>query len=262
LGVGGGIVWDSQARSEYEECLLKARFLTEPSEPFRLIETMRWTPGAGFQLLARHLRRLQTSSRYFGFVFEEVGVRRALRRAVAGKSDPQRVRLTLGPRGDVEVEATPLTTASDPLWRYALASTPVDSNDWRLHHKTTLRGLYERELAARHAESGCDEVVFCNERGEITEGSRTNVFLEGNGVWLTPPLSSGVLDGCLRRELLERGPQHVIEQVLRPEDLADGTVWFGNSLRGLIRGAALDSRGGAARDDVPKSRIAAAGLIG
>jgi para-aminobenzoate synthetase/4-amino-4-deoxychorismate lyase len=262
LGVGGGIVWDSHARSEYEECLLKARFLTEPSEPFRLIETMRWTPGAGFHLLARHLRRLQTSSRYFGFVFEEVGVRRALRRAVAGKSDPQRVRLTLGPRGDVEVEATPLTTASDPLWRYALASTPVDSNDWRLHHKTTLRGLYERELAARHAESGCDEVVFCNERGEITEGSRTNVFLEGNGVWLTPPLSSGVLDGCLRRELLERGPQHVIEQVLRPEDLADGTVWFGNSLRGLIRGAALDSRGGAARDDVPKSRIAAAGLIG
>ena len=80
--------------------------------------------------------------------------------------------------------------------------------------------------------------MFVNERGEVTEGSRTNIFVERDGVWLTPPLSSGVLDGCLRRELIENGPQRVVERVLFPSDLDDGTVWFGNALRGLVRGAA------------------------
>jgi branched-subunit amino acid aminotransferase/4-amino-4-deoxychorismate lyase len=82
--------------------------------------------------------------------------------------------------------------------------------------------------------------VFVNERGEITEGSRTNLFIERDGLWLTPPLASGLLDGCLRREMIENGPQRVIESVLRPEDLANGQVWFGNALRGLIRGAPKD----------------------
>jgi para-aminobenzoate synthetase/4-amino-4-deoxychorismate lyase len=262
MGVGGGIVWDSEARTEYEECLLKARFLTERDRPFRLIETMRWTPGAGLHLLGRHLNRLQASSKYFGFAFVEAEIRSALLGAVEGYDSPQRVRLTLGPRGDVAVGAVPFMMEAQPVWRFALASTPIDSADWRLHHKTTLRELYDDELAARRADTGCDEVAFINERGEITEGGRTNIFLERDGTWLTPPLSSGLLDGCLRRELLENGPQHVIEHVLRPADLAQGTVWFGNSLRGLIRGVAVDLRREAAAGEPKKRRIAAAGLIG
>jgi para-aminobenzoate synthetase/4-amino-4-deoxychorismate lyase len=234
MGVGGGIVWDSDAAAEYDEALLKARFFTDAHEAVRLIETLRWTPDGGFHLLPRHLERLSASSRYFGFVCEEARVRRALDAAVAGKEEPQRVRLTLGERGDVEV-TTAAFSATPPgsVWRYALAGTAIDSQDWRVRHKTTARGFYDQALASA---PGCDEVVFVNERGEVTEGSRTNVFVERDRVWLTPPLSSGLLDGCLRRELIENGPQHVVERVLRPEDLAHGTVWFGNALRGLVRG--------------------------
>ena len=56
--------------------------------------------------------------------------------------------------------------------------------------------------------------MFLNERGEVTEGSRTNVFVERDGVWLTPPLSCGALDGCLRREMIEAGAPRVEERVL------------------------------------------------
>lgn len=243
MGVGGGIVWDSKPAAEYAEALLKARFLTEREEPFRLIETMRWTRGDGVYLLERHVARLARSARYAGFVFDEVGVRRAIDAAVArAEGEHTRVRLTLGPRGDVHVETHALQpTAPGTAWRYAIAANAVRSDDWRLHHKTTLRDVYERELAARRAATGCDEVVLLNERGEVTEGSRTNVFLERDGEWLTPPLSSGLLDGCLRRELIERGPPHVTERVLTADDLRRGTVWFGNALRGLIRGIDVTS---------------------
>jgi para-aminobenzoate synthetase/4-amino-4-deoxychorismate lyase len=244
MGVGGGIVWDSEPASEYAECLLKARFLADAEEPFRLIETMRWSTEGGFHLIGRHLHRLCASARYFGFPFDERAIRTALDRAVDGTEGLQRVRLTLGVRGDTQVESAPFTLpAADTVWRYALAGAPVSSTDWRVYHKTTQRGFYEAALAAAE---GCDEVVFVNERGEVTEGSRTNIFVERDGVWLTPPLSSGLLDGCLRRELIESGPHRVVESVLRPCDLEGGKVWFGNALRGLIPAESIEGARGAA----------------
>jgi para-aminobenzoate synthetase/4-amino-4-deoxychorismate lyase len=231
LGVGGGIVWDSEAASEYEECLLKARFLTETAPPIRLIETIRWTQHEGFHLIELHLARLASSSYYFGFVCDEARVRRALDKAVAGGDGALRVRLTLGERGDIEVETAPFVlTAAGMVWRFAWAAVPVESNDWRVRHKTTARDFYDNALAA----SGADEVVFVNERGEVTEGSRSNVFVERDGVLATPPLRSGLLDGCLRRSLISSG--RAVEAVLTRDDLEHGQVWFGNSLRGLVRG--------------------------
>ncbi|MEQ1867096.1 MAG: aminotransferase class IV family protein, partial [Micropepsaceae bacterium] len=217
----------------------------------RLIETLRWSADAGFHLIERHLRRLAASAGYFGFRFDEHAIRRALAAGVDGAECLQRVRLTLDVRGDTQVEAAPFAPhASDTVWRYAFAPAPVNSTDWRVYHKTTHRGFYDDALAAA---DGCDEVVFVNERGEVTEGSRTNVFVERDGVWLTPPVASGLLDGCLRRELIENGPQRVEERVLRPEDLLNGQVWFGNALRGLIPGRA--------REDMKNSQIAATVLF-
>jgi para-aminobenzoate synthetase/4-amino-4-deoxychorismate lyase len=138
--------------------------------------------------------------------------------------------------GNTQVEAEPVQLPdANAVWRYVVADHRIDSCDPRFHHKTTLRALYDGELAAAKSATDCDEVVFLNERGEVAEGSRTTIFVERDGVWLTPPLASGALDGCLRRELIERGPQRVVERVLYPDDLAQGGVWLGNSLRGAIR---------------------------
>ncbi len=81
------------------------------------------------------------------------------------------------------------------------------------------------------ARAGTDEVLFRNERGEITEGARSNVFVRRGGILLTPPLECGVLNGCLRAELIDRTLAR--EERLTVKDL-DGEVFLGNSLRGLI----------------------------
>ena len=74
-------------------------------------------------------------------------------------------------------------------------------------------------------------MVFLNERGEVAEGARSSVFVERDGVLLTPPLNSGALPGVLRAALLASGRAR--EAMLMPADLAGG-FWLGNALRGLI----------------------------
>lgn len=235
LGIGGGIVWDSSAGSELEEARLKARFFTDPVEPFRLIETMRWEPGEGFYLLERHLRRLAQSAAHFGYRLDPPAVLRHLLQSVAGKTTAQRVRLTLGARGDTQIE----TADPEPVpeaWNFILSPESVSSLDWRLHHKTTRREPYAILERMKQLHPEVDEVILVNERGELTEGCRSTLFIERDGVWLTPPLAAGLLDGCLRREMLDQGTRRTVEATLWPHDLETGNVWFGNALRGLIRG--------------------------
>jgi para-aminobenzoate synthetase/4-amino-4-deoxychorismate lyase len=235
LGIGGGIVWDSSAGSELEEARLKARFFTDPVEPFRLIETMRWEPGEGFYLLDRHLKRLAQSATHFGYRLDPQAVLRHLLQSVSGKTAAQRVRLTLGARGDTQIEtADPEPAPSD--WGFVVSPDVVSSMDWRLHHKTTSREPYAALDRIKRLHPEVDEVILLNERGELTEGCRSTLFIEREGLWLTPPLAAGLLDGCLRREMLDQGPRRTVEATLWPHDLETGTVWFGNALRGLIRG--------------------------
>lgn len=230
LGIGGGVVQDSGMEEEYAECLLKARFFTDAYRPLELIETLKFEEG--FARLDRHLARLENSARVFGLPFDRPPAIAALDNAVAGKAGLLRVRLTLGTDGFTCI-AVPLPETKAP-WRYAISPYRISSTDELQHHKTSWRELYESEYARLH-KSGADEVIFLNERGEVAEASRSNIFLRRKGKLWTPPLSSGALPGCLRRELLDTAA--CTEAVLTPADLDSGTLFFGNSLRGLIAAA-------------------------
>jgi para-aminobenzoate synthetase/4-amino-4-deoxychorismate lyase len=234
MGIGSGIVYDSDPAAEYDECLLKARFLTAPHEDFQLIETMRWSRSDGFYLLERHLERLANSARFFGIPCDTGAVRALLADCARDLTGKQRIRLLLDQGGGAGATATAITLPDPPpAVRYAVAAQPVDSRDRHRHHKTTRREILDGERDRLAAETGCDEVLFVNERGELTEGSYCNIFVEKGGWLLTPPLSSGLLDGTLRRELLETGGQ-MEERVLYPRDLDEAdAVWLGNSVRGL-----------------------------
>jgi para-aminobenzoate synthetase/4-amino-4-deoxychorismate lyase len=234
MGIGSGIVHDSDPAAEYEECLLKGHFLTAPHEGFQLIETMRWSRTDGFYLLERHLGRLKTSARFFGISCDTGAVRALLADCVRSLSGKQRVRLLLDQGGSAGATATAITLPDpSPAVRYAFAGQPVDSRDRHRYHKTTRREVLDEERERLAAETGCDEVLFANERGELTEGSYTNLFVEKGGWLLTPPLSCGLLDGTLGRELLAAGGQ-VEGRVLYPHDLDEAdAVWLGNSVRGL-----------------------------
>ena len=234
MGIGSGLVADSVGEKEYAECILKMRFLTDPPRDFSLFETMLYAGGKGYSLLARHLERLGDSATYFDFPYDVARVARALEcQAEAFADRHMRVRLVLAEDGGVSVTASELSDEPrQAAARFSLSERRVRSTDRFLYHKTTRRELFDGELARLAEAHGVDEVLFCNERGELTEGSRTNIFIERGGTLLTPPLTSGLLPGTLRGELIAAGK--ALEHVLMPDDLVHGKVFLGNSVRGLV----------------------------
>lgn len=245
IGVGGGIVYDSTPAGEYEECQIKLGFLKaacDGADPqgFDLIETLRWDPIAGFYLLEEHLERLAGSARYFEFRFSREEVIKRLEAAVENRSERARVRLLLGAAGDISIETADFPAAQE-AFTFALASQPTDSSSPALYHKTTNRAFYDEARAALQKTTDCDEVVFTNEKGFLTEGSFTNLFVERDGMLLTPPLECGLLNGTLRRHLMKEG--RVREVFLKESDLKDANIYLGNSLRGLMQATHLTAAG-------------------
>jgi 4-amino-4-deoxychorismate lyase len=202
-------------------------------DDFGLIETLLYTRGQGFHLVAEHMSRLRASAAALGFSLDEAAVGAALEAAL-GPEARQRARAVLRRDGTLEASATPIdAVAEGTIWKVAPARVTFRSDDPLLRHKTTRRALYEDELAAAQARGGADEVLFFNERGEACEGARCNVFVASDGVLLTPPLSSGLLPGTLRAHYLTNGKAR--EAVLRKEDFSNGAVFYmGNSVRGLV----------------------------
>lgn len=233
LGIGSGVTADAEAAAEYRECLDKAAFLARGAEPLRLVETLLWEPGRGYALLERHLRRLADSAAALGFACPAEEVRGALLAAVPAGTGTSRVRLLLARNGACSVAVEPLSprAAAGELPRVALAARRVDSREPLLRHKTTWRPWYDGALANR---PGCLDVLFCNERDEVTEGTLHNLVVEKNGRLVTPPAVCGLLPGTLRGELLARG---VIEEeaLTRQELFAARRLWLINSVRGWRR---------------------------
>ncbi|MBI2620130.1 MAG: aminodeoxychorismate synthase component I [Ignavibacteriales bacterium] len=242
FGVGSGIVHDSGTKDEYNECLLKARFLHETPNDFRLLETIRWDPRKGWFLLRRHLSRLKSSARYFDYAWSRQRILLALQKLqnkLARRDQVKRVRLLLARDGSVETDAAPLEPLEEPV-NIAFSATPTNSSDRFLFHKTTNRGFYESAL--RQAESnGLFDLVFRNQDGEITEGARSTIILRIGDRYVTPPLTSGVLPGTFREHLLRRKKVPLTERVLYPDDITSADeVFVCNALRGLVSARLLD----------------------
>lgn len=227
LGLGSGITWDARAEAEYAECLAKGRFVDMPPQDFRLIEALLCRDG-DCPRRERHLARLAASADYFGFRCDVPALRAALDEAGRVLRGKHKVRLLLARDGTFEFDGEPLAKGLGRPLRVAPAMTPVDSRDWSRYHKTERRELLDD---ARRRRPEADEVIFVNERGELTEGSYHNLVLRLDGKLLTPALTCGLLPGVLRGELLERGI--IAEAVLTLADLrrADG-LWLINSVRG------------------------------
>ncbi len=223
LGLGCGIVADSEPAAEWAESLSKARFL-RPAAPRTLIETMRIAPD-GIARLCLHMDRLQRSAARFGFAFDRPGMEARL--GMLTVSSPRRLRLLLSAQGAVSLQLSPLPAPLPEPASAALVALPVDPTDWRLHHKSGDRAFYDE---ARRA-SGATECLFVRPDGLLTEGSFTSLFVVRGGLFLTPPARLGLLPGVLRAELLQAGQAKEAE--LTEADLADGFL-LGNSLRGLF----------------------------
>jgi para-aminobenzoate synthetase/4-amino-4-deoxychorismate lyase len=231
FNVGGAITWDSTTDGEYEECCLKAKFLTQPWPDFELLETIELNEGT-YSLLDRHLVRARDSALYFGFRWNEGRVSGALHDAC--KSHPMgrwRVRLIVDRTGQVNVDARPLAQANPSPLAVKFATCPVDDLDPLLFHKTTARTRYDAELERCRP---CDDVIFWNCRGEVTESTIANVVVFSEGKQWTPPRSAGLLAGTLREELIAR--EELFERTITKEELATaGAFMLINSVRGWMQ---------------------------
>ncbi len=241
-----------------------AAFAGQPDSLF-LIETLLW--DRGYPLIDLHLDRLEDSAEYFGFACDRAAVKAALESHARQFTNaaPRKVRLLLGDGGELQIANETLASGSTlhlpqdchpervrqageakdlrlpsrsappaPVGRVCVAETRTDPADPLLYHKTTQRPLYALEYM-QAAQRGYDDVLFCNLRGELTEGAISNVFVEKDGRWLTPPIESGLLAGVFRRHLLETRPD-IEERILTLDDLRNAdAVYLCNAVRGLRR---------------------------
>ncbi|HNP36470.1 MAG TPA: aminodeoxychorismate synthase component I [Woeseiaceae bacterium] len=231
-GVGGGIVWDSEADDEYEECLNKSQVLRSSTgaQHFQLLETLRWTREDGCFLLSEHLDRLQDSAEYFDFACDRAAIEQEFAHLgttlTAGRS---RLRLTLNRAGQFSITHEDLAmTINDSGYRIRLAAGPIEIHNPFLYHKTTHREVYEQ---ARQSVADCDDVLLWNKEGFITETTIANVLVEIDNKLATPPVECGLLAGTLRRYLLDEGS--IIERKIHVDDLEQmETLELINSVRG------------------------------
>ncbi|KAF8310988.1 hypothetical protein DL93DRAFT_2061563 [Clavulina sp. PMI_390] len=124
------------------------------------------------------------------------------------------------------------------------------------YYKHTNRDAYQaaRDRIGITDKDAVDEVLLWNEAGEILEGSRRTISVWRDGSWVTPPLSSGCMDGSIRRWMLST--KKVREARVLKEDLRGGEwVLTSNGIEGCCFGkfVAMDREAykNALRDNAP-----------
>jgi para-aminobenzoate synthetase / 4-amino-4-deoxychorismate lyase len=233
MGVGSGITSDSLASDEYAECLLKAHFLTNQTKEFDILEAILW--DGQYQRLEKHLQRMSASAAYFGYRYDSANIYHVLAQLSATFVPGQqyKVRLKLKHTGQCSGEALEIQQQKPATELcVVLSSKRTHSHNHMYYHKTTDRSLFDQ--ASRFAQKhGYADVIFLNEKGEVTEGATNNIFIERAGYLLTPPLNSGLLNGIYRQSLLEQDHRAKEEKLFLNDLLNAEKIYLCNAIRGL-----------------------------
>lgn len=239
MGVGAGITIDSQADEEWQECQIKASFLKYQHQ-FGLFETMAFEHGQVVRL-NEHLARLHDSATYFDMPFDMNQIITTIDTYCIGL-EPQnkyRLRLELSAQGQILLTSHTVAPLKDHqkiiLAHHVIEPyQPTQSGNPLLNHKITYRGQYDQawQLAEK---MGYFDAIFTNERGQITEGGRSNLFVLLEGQWVTPPLSDGCLPGIMRAQLLKDPQYNAHEKSISVQELHRASqIIVCNSLRGVV----------------------------
>ena len=238
-GVGGGIVWDSEAADEYAECQTKAAILVRPPQTFDLLETMLWDPVDGIYLLDGHVQRLADSAQYFGMPVSVQSLLDSLRSYTPAQPGSRRIlRVTLSRSSGLRIEEHDIKPSKGG--RVGLAAQARPAAVPNLFHKTTERQFYAG-IKASHPD--LQDVVLWTEQGQVSESTIANVVVRIGDAWVTPAASVGLLPGVFRAHLLATGA--VREGAISVSDLlAADEVFLVNSVRGWMKLQAEPGGGG------------------
>lgn len=218
---GGAIVWDSEVVNEWKEAILKTSFLSQNSKDWQLIETLKVEKLKPL-LWKEHIERLQKSAHDLNFVFNKNILNTKFNK-------DGMYRILLSKNGTFEVQFIPIKEITTD--KITISNIAVNSADVFLQYKTTYRPHYEKTFDKIKNGEIYDEIFF-NEKGELTEGARSNIVLEINGKLYTPPCICGLLCGTFRRNLLEKNK--IKEKILYKSDLDNADkIYCVNSVRGM-----------------------------
>lgn len=244
LGIGAGITIESDAKQEWQECLIKSAFLTALPSAVGLFETILVKNGKA-EGLEKHLRRIQRSAEALRIPLDLNQARSLVLKAegVLDFHQSYRMRLDLNSIGLLSISVALLDNIPERVkifWaKDVLAnsdSAVMYSGNALLRHKTSCREIYDQAWQASVAKNGFD-ALFVNEQGFVTEGGRTSIFIKakGSSLWLTPPISAGVLPGIMRANILNDPQWNAREANLTIDDvlMADEVI-LTNALRGAI----------------------------
>jgi len=238
LGVGGGIINDSNAKDEYQELLIKAKFFTEMDAPFKLLESMKYHANDGIIFFEKHLARLKRSALFFNFMFDEKAIQSLVDeviRTISAESN-YKIRITLSKNGVLAIDYSEISVPSPPKKRFITlySEERTHKENILLQHKTTdsrIRRYYNDVLST--ISDQYYDVIFMNQEGHITESARANIFIQRHGKILTPAVPCGLLPGIMRQKLLEENTS-IKQTCLTPMDLYQAEkIWLTNAVRGV-----------------------------
>ena len=230
MGIGGGIIYDSTPEDEFLECKLKAQFLTKKSyNEFCFIETILFDKN--FRNLNLHIARLKESAEYFDYKLNDTEFLLKLNQIVPSLIDGKyKVRVLLNKSGEIQITYTKIKDIKLD-YNITISDYRTDSNNIFLYHKTTNRELYTKEFT-RVREDGYFDIIFLNEKDEVTEGSITNIYIKKNKIIFTPPIECGLLNGTIRRNMIKKN--NVQEKILTLEDIYSADIiYISNAIIGL-----------------------------
>src|SRR3954465_1547369 len=186
-----------------------------------VFETCEVKDGVVFAL-TRHLRRLRESARGLGLETDDGLIRSGVDAVLADRPQWARLRITVtggpSPYGSERGAGPPTVIVATGAMHAWPPTTDVAVVPWTRNERAATAGLKTTSYAdnvvalAWAKERGADEAIFANTRGELCEGTGSNVFVAQDGRLVTPPLTSGCLGGITRELLLEWLPGEIEER--------------------------------------------------
>jgi para-aminobenzoate synthetase/4-amino-4-deoxychorismate lyase len=227
-GIGGGIVWDSTLRSEYDEAILKANVITQKRPIFSIKEAILWDPTTGFFLLKEHLHRMKRTADYFGFPLNSRDFELQLYAATTSLHQSHKIKVELNQTGQLLIVPEPIAnTGTTQFVNLKLSSSQVNSNNPFLYHKTTQWA----QIFPEHSANPEEDFLYTNEKGEVTESAIANLVVFDGRHYFTPPIECGLLGGTFRNYLVSNGLLR--EKLILLEDLPSyKKLYLINSVRG------------------------------
>lgn len=228
-GVGSGIVMDSKATDEYQECHWKAQFISQLPPEFSLFETM-FAHKQTIPLWQAHLNRLQQSAHILNIPFQPQQAQQLIQHTLSTLQPQQkyRLKLTLSPTGILQLTTAPY---HPPKYSKAIIYPQRLANHNPLRrHKTTHRTPYDQAWQLAEQQQAFDSLIF-NQNGYLLEGGRSSIIIQHNHQWLTPAQDLDILNSIARQQALKN--QAIKEAYITETMLQQAqTIRLGNALHG------------------------------